>query len=59
MSIAFVTAWITIFVAGSNATLLARQVHVDTVACHLPALRAEYPVDGRWRAVTLQIRCAR
>jgi hypothetical protein len=58
MSTAFVTAWITILLTGSGQTLLERQVRVDPIACHLPAVRAEYPIDGRWHAVMLRIRCA-
>jgi hypothetical protein len=53
-----VTAWIVISMLSGNP-ILSKQIHVQPQACHFPALRAEYPLDGDWHAVVLKIRCAR
>jgi hypothetical protein len=57
MSAAFVTAWIVIAAIPSGQAILAKQIRIDPVACHLPAIKAEYPVDGKWAPVTVRIRC--
>ncbi len=57
MSTSLVTAWIIIALTGSGRPVLSKQVRIDAIACHLPAVRAEYPVDGAWRPVTIKIRC--
>ena len=57
MSAALVTAWIVIAMVPSGQTILAKQIRIDPVACHLPAVKAEYPVDGKWTPVTVRIRC--
>ncbi|MGO9008067.1 MAG: hypothetical protein ACLQIQ_08480 [Beijerinckiaceae bacterium] len=59
MSAALVTAWIVIALTGSGQPVLSKQVRIDPIACHLPAVRAEYPVGGQWRPVTIRISCAR
>jgi hypothetical protein len=58
MSAALVTAWIVITTTVSGQTVLAKQVRIDPAACHVPSVKAEYPVDGKWVPVTLRIRCA-
>ncbi len=58
MTAAFVAAWIVV-TSLTGDVILQKQVRIDPVACHLPAVRAEYPVDGEWRPVTLRIRCGR
>jgi hypothetical protein len=61
MSSALITAFIIIALAGPGQdrgqTILQKQVRIEAVACHLPAVRAEYPVEGQWRPVTIKIRC--
>jgi hypothetical protein len=58
MSAALVTAWIIVALTGSGRPVLSKQVRIDPVACRLPAVRAEYAIDGEWRPVTIKIRCA-
>jgi hypothetical protein len=57
MSGALVAAWIVV-ITTSGQTILAKQIRVDPVACHLPSVKAEYPVDDKWVPVRLRIRCA-
>jgi hypothetical protein len=57
MSGAFVTAWIVIASIASGQPIVSKQIRVEPLACHLPAVRAEYPNDGRWLPVTVRIRC--
>lgn len=71
MSAPLVTAWIIIELASagprlngqiaseSGRPILAKQVRIDPVACHLPAVRADYRVDGQWRPVRIRITCSR
>jgi hypothetical protein len=62
VSSALVAAFIVIVLAGPGQdrgqTILQKQVRIEPLACHLPAVKAEYPVDGQWRPVTIKIRCA-
>ena len=59
MSAALLTAWVIIASATSGQVILSKQIRVDARACHLPAIRAEYPLDGKWVPVTLRMRCAK
>jgi hypothetical protein len=57
MNAGLVAAWILITLSGSGQTIVAKQVRIDPRACHMPPLKAEYPLEGRWRAVTVQLKC--
>ena len=54
-----VTAFIIVALAGSGQPILSKQVRIDLAACRLPAVRAEYPVAGQWKPVTIRITCGR
>jgi len=52
-----ITAWILITALGAQAPFVEKQVRVEPRACHLPAVRGEYPMNSEWRAVEIKIRC--
>jgi hypothetical protein len=51
-------AWIVVATLQGQP-LVQKQVRVEPRACHLPAVKAEYPLDGVWKPVTVAIRCGR
>jgi hypothetical protein len=54
----YVMAWIVVATLQGQP-LVQKQVRVEPRACHLPAVKAEYPLDGVWKPVTVAIRCGR
>jgi hypothetical protein len=53
-----VTAWVVISLL-TGQPLVQKQIRVEPAACHMHAVRAEYPINGEWTAVTLRVKCAR
>jgi hypothetical protein len=52
-----ITAWIIVTALNSSAAFVEKQIRVEPAACHLPAVRGEYPVGGEWYRVTIRIVC--
>ncbi len=52
-----IAAWIIVTAIGASTPFVEKQIRVDPKACHLPAVRGEYPVSGEWKPVTIKISC--
>jgi hypothetical protein len=53
-----IAAWIVVSLLNGQP-LVQKQIRIERAACHLPALKAEYPANGEWKPVTVKIRCGR
>ncbi len=54
-----IAAWIIVTALGTGQPFVQKEIRVDKIACGLPAVRGEYPVNGIWKAVTIRIACKR
>jgi hypothetical protein len=54
-----IMAWMIVSALGAPQPFIEKQIRVEPKACHLPAIRGEYPIGDEWHRVTIKIACKR